>query len=286
MLDAYTFSNKDIISYISEHFIPFKINAETKIGKPLFEEFQGTGYPLIIFLDENKNELDRFYGYYPPDKFLVQLENVLSGENTFPALLTKYKLGDQSSETIFNLANKYLDRGDNNIAKELYAQILNHSDVSYQIFHKSKLSLGIIGLDDNYKILEKYISNYPDTPHLYESINYLLQYFKNNNFVELELNYYNKYIDKFSSDPWFLNQYAWRMTELNKNLDIALEKINISLDLISDDDIKKAMVLDTKAEIYWKLGNKNKSILIINEAINIEPENEYYKHQKNKFLEK
>ena len=285
MLDAYTFSNKNVINYISENFTPFKINAEAKIGQPLFEEFKGTGYPLIIFLDQNQNELDRFYGYYPPDKFLTKLENVQNGKNTFSALLTQYKLGDQSSETMFNLANKYFDRGDNALAKQLYSQMVNHSDVSYQIFHKSKLSLGIIDLDDNYKILEKYISNYPNSPYLYEAINYLLQYFKKNNFVELELNYYNRYVDIFSSDPWFLNQYAWRMTELNKNLDIALNKINISLDLISDDDTKKAMVLDTKAEIYWKLGNKNDAVLIINEAINIEPENEYYQHQKNKFLE-
>jgi len=285
MLDAYTFSNKNVINYISEHFTPFKINAETKTGKSLFEEFKGTGYPLIVFLDHNQNELDRFYGYYPPENFLSNLEKILNGQNTFPTLLTKYKLGDQSSETMFYLANKYLDRGDNNLAKELYTQIIVHSDVSYQIFHKSKLSLGIIDLDDNYEILERYISNYPNTPHLYDAINYLLQHFKKNNLVELELNYYNKYIDEFSFDPWFLNQYAWRMTELNKNLTIALKKINISLDLISNDDEKKAMVLDTKAEIYWQLGNKNDAVLIINKAINIDPDNEYYQYQKNKFLE-
>ena len=63
MLDANTFLNSNVINFIQENFIAFKINAETKIGKNLFEQYKGTGYPLIVFIDNNNNELDRFYGY-------------------------------------------------------------------------------------------------------------------------------------------------------------------------------------------------------------------------------
>ena len=52
MLDAHTFSNDNVINYISENFIPLKINAETKEGSALFQECNGTGYPLIIFFDK------------------------------------------------------------------------------------------------------------------------------------------------------------------------------------------------------------------------------------------
>tara|TARA_Y100000590_G_scaffold467183_1_gene645162 strand:+ start:2562 stop:3425 length:864 start_codon:yes stop_codon:yes gene_type:complete len=285
MLDANTFTNDIVINYISKYFIPLKINAETTYGKNLFTECNGTGYPLIIFFDKNKNELDRFYGYYPPEEFKLKLGNVVNGENTFPALLTKYKLGDQSSETVFKLASKYFDRGDDSLATTMYNEVIKHSNVSFQIFHQSKFSLARIALKDNYLLLEKYILEYPDTPHLYEAVNYLLQYFNKNNFEEMELKYYNKYIEKFSNDPWFLNQYSWRMTELNINLDLALQKINLSLELIDKDIKDKAMILDTKAEIYWKLGEVNKAILVINNAIALDPENPYYENQKNKFLE-
>ena len=44
------------------------------------------------------------------------------------------------------------------------------------------------------------------------------------------------------------------------------------------------MINDTKAEILWKLGETNKAIIIINESIDLEPENQYYQNQKNKFL--
>ena len=283
MLDANTFSDDKVIKLVSQNFIPIKINAETSAGSQLFNKFYGTGYPMIIFFDIYENELERFYGYIEPHDFIKKLNNIINGENTFPDLLAQYNLGNQSSETMFQLAEKYLDRSNDSMASHLYNQIIKHSDVSYKIFHKSKFSLCLIELKNNYKLLESYINEYPDSPHLYDAINYLLQYFNKNNYEAMELKYYNNYLDKFSSNPWFLNQYAWRMTELNRNLDFALEKINISLELIENKK-DRAMILDTKAEILWKLNNINDAILIINESINLDPDNNYYKNQKNKFL--
>jgi len=75
------------------------------------------------------------------------------------------------------------------------------------------------------------------------------------------------------------------MTELNTNLELALEKINLSLGIIDNNNKDRAMILDTKAEIYWKLGKINDAILIINDSIALDPDNEYYQNQKNKFLE-
>ena len=64
----------------------------------------------------------------------------------------------------------------------------------------------------------------------------------------------------------------------------ALQKINIALSIIDENDNNRAMINDTKAEILWKLGETNKAIIIINESIDLDPENQYYQNQKNKFL--
>ena len=109
-IDSETFTNEEVINKIEKNFIPIKINAESKYGLPLFEKYKGTGYPMILFLDKNKNELDRLYGFYGPDSFIKKLNNVLSGQGTFTDLLTKYKLGDKSSSTIFELAKKYFSK--------------------------------------------------------------------------------------------------------------------------------------------------------------------------------
>ena len=41
-------------------------------------------------------------------------------------------------------------------------------------------------------------------------------------------------------------------------------------------------ILDTKAEILWKLGDIEEAVEIIQEAIDIDPSSKYYKAQKKK----
>ena len=285
LLDSDTFTNEEVIQYIDNNFIPIKINAESEYGMPLYEKFKGTGYPMIIFLDKEKNEIDRFYGFYPPNDFILKLNNILSGDHTFPDLLTKYKLGDNSSSTIFELAKKYFSRGEYDDALQLYEKVLENKDLSYNMFHETNYSIGMIKLKNNESNnLEKYIRQYPESFLLKQSIINLLMYYKFNFLEKKELDLYNKYIDRFSNDPLFLNQYSWRMTELNINLDNALQKINLSLSLIKNDDKNQAMINDTKAEVYWKLGKVDKAIITINESISIDPDNQYYINQKEKFL--
>ena len=72
-IDSETFTNEEVINKIEKNFIPIKINAESKYGLPLFEQYKGTGYPMILFLDKNKNELDRLYGFYGADSFIKKL---------------------------------------------------------------------------------------------------------------------------------------------------------------------------------------------------------------------
>ena len=80
LLDSDTFTNEEVIQYIDNNFIPIKINAESEYGMPLFTKFKGTGYPMIIFLDKGKNEIDMFYGFYPPNDFILKLVRRLFDE--------------------------------------------------------------------------------------------------------------------------------------------------------------------------------------------------------------
>ncbi len=69
------------------------------------------------------------------------------------------------------------------------------------------------------------------------------------------------------------------MTELEKNLDLALEKIDLALEF--GEDIR---ILDTKAEVLWKLGLTEEALKVIKKCIERDPNKKYYKDQKNKFL--
>ena len=55
--------------------------------------------------------------------------------------------------------------------------------------------------------------------------------------------------------------------------------------LLANTEKGYANIIDTKAELLWKMGKKNDAVIVINDAIMLEPENEYYQIQKDKFLQ-
>ena len=137
------------------------------------------------------------------------------------------------------------------------------------MFHKSKLALGISSLKNNQLILKDYIQSYPDSPVLSAAINHLLNYYNTNSMINEELNLYNKYITKFNNDPWFLNQYAWRMTEIEMNLDTALEKINLSGHIVLCGWNTNAQNIISNLIEH----NKNLNFVLINEELESEMNN-------------
>ena len=284
MLDANTFTNQKVIKIIENNIIPKKINAGTKIGNELFETYKGRAYPLIIFLDHNKIEIDRFYGYLEPDSFIEKVENVLSEKKTYKTYYSNYIDGNKSAETLSALAQKCQDRGDDSLAFILYNELLLKNNLSLQDFHLAKFSISTLKMKENdISYLLEYLDTYPNSPHLENSIYKLSDYYKKMNLINDEKQLYNQYINNFLSNSSFLNMYAWRLSELNYNLDDALEKIELGINVIDKSDNSYPYLLDTKAEILWKLNRKEEAIMIINTALKIDPDNEYYKNQKIKF---
>ena len=286
MLDANTFSDKNTSEYLNQNFINIKIDAETQYGNKLFSEFNGTGYPLLLFLDSKKNELERFYGFLEAEQFLEKLTDIKNGNNTFPVLQAQFESGDNSAETMSILASKYAERGNDSLAVLLYQNVIISKNVSSKMFFEAKYFLSSqklkIGVTEE---LKKYINNYSDSPFLKDAVNDLIQYYRSEKLVDNEILYFKKYIERFSGDPWFLNKFSWRMTELNQNLDLALKKINHALDIIEQDANGIANIIDTKAEVLWKMGKIDEAIIVIEKAILLDPENAYYLNQKEKFMQ-
>ena len=75
------------------------------------------------------------------------------------------------------------------------------------------------------------------------------------------------------------------MAEIETNLEDALIKVRKAVSLTADDPQKQANIIDTEAEVLWKLKRYDKAIETIDKSIFIDPENQYFKDQKSKFLE-
>ena len=92
-------------------------------------------------------------------------------------------------------------------------------------------------------------------------------------------------IANFPENTGVLNSYAWRMAEIETNLKDALQKIKLAVQLAADDLQRQANIIDTEAEVLWKLKRFDEAIEAIERAIVIAPENQYFKDQKEKFIQ-
>jgi tetratricopeptide (TPR) repeat protein len=102
---------------------------------------------------------------------------------------------------------------------------------------------------------------------------------------EKELDIYAEMLVDFPDDPGVLNSYSWRMAEIEINLEDALIKVRKAITLTTDDLARQANIIDTEAEVLWKMKQYDKAIEAINRSISIDPTNEYFKNQKEKFIQ-
>ena len=247
---------------------------------------KGTGLPLLVYLNNNGQEIDRILGYLPPYEYLKRIKNIVSGNNTFLSLKNKFNGGSRNINVLSLLAQKCDSYKESEICDQVYSYIYNNKlKFNSEVIFKSEIIFGKRQLeyagDTSYLMILKENYNDPDKQKII--YNTLINYYQNNGDSDKESDIYKKYSDIFLSDINILNAYAWRMTEIQSNLEDALDKSIMAIKLSSNDLEKKANVLDTKAEILWLLNRYDEAISTINIAIEINPESDYFKGQRTKF---
>ena len=101
---------------------------------------------------------------------------------------------------------------------------------------------------------------------------------------EKELTIYSEMLSIFPNDPGALNTYAWRMAEIATNLEDALLKARKAVLITADDPNQQVNIIDTEAEVLWKMNRFDEAIQAIERAISIEPKYQYFRGQKEKFI--
>ena len=219
----------------------------------------------------------------PPEPFLEKLNQIKNGINTLPTLLGELELDGTKFSTLFKLANKYENMNDKASAREMINAILEAgTDSSGAAAFQSILYDARETRDSTPLIV--YADNNPNSEN---SINALQEamYLVRQRGVdpELEANLYIRVVNA-NKDPnsGFLNGFAWRMSELKLNLDLALEKVNWAIENEIDEK-NKHMYIDTKAEVLWKMGRVEEAIAEIEKCISFDSEDKYYGEQLEKF---
>ena len=284
-LEAVTLSDSKVIDFAKDNLISIKLDAwYDSIGIDLFNKYNGSYIPLLVFLNNKGEEVERVVGYKNPTEFLKILGNVILNKDTFLSLMNKFNSGDRNVKLINSIAIKVEDHNNDELSQEIYSLIQSDKqNYSSEIIIKSELYMAKSALYNNsLSEMNAFITKYSDPKNLSNAYSELVKYYQSNKDTLLEINTYKKMLSLFSDKPSFLNSYAWRMTELNTNLTDALVQVNKALNTLVIQDKSYAQILDTKAEVLWKLGLFQEAIIIIKIAIDIDPDSEYYRDQKKK----
>ena len=282
-LDADTYSNSSIISFAKNNLLSLKIDAEKGEGVELVKKYKVNGYPTIVFTNGNGDEIDRIVGYRPPEEFLKELKRIQSGINTLPALLSKLEQEPAKFSTLHKLINKYTDMDEKALAKEKINAIL---DADIDSAGTAAFLLVFLNAHETHDptALIKYANENLDNGYTEKALSKAKDILRNKgDNPEFEAEIYLRYIESLKEPTaGTLNGFAWRMSELDLNLEIALEKI-ISGILNTTDLDQKYMFIDTKAEVLWKMGRVEEALIEIEICVKGKPEDKYYREQKEKF---
>ncbi len=275
-----------MISFSKENFLSLKLKPwSNRKHSELFDTMKGTGLPLLVYLNNNGEEIDRILGYLPPDQYLRRIKDIYNGVNTFLALKNKFNDGSRNVNVVSILAQKCKSYRESTVCDHVYSYVYNNktnfsSETTFtsELIHSKKQlektgdTSFLMSLKENYTDIEKQKIIYTT----------LINFYQNNGDFEKESDIYKKYSDIFLSDIDVLNAYAWRMTEIESNLEDALDKSIMAIKLSSNNE-EKANIIDTKAEVLWLLNRYDDAITTINLAIEINPESDYFKGQRTKF---
>ena len=285
-MDTDTFSNSEVAQHATENLISVKVDVDKKEGSDLFSTFNGTAMPTLIFLDASGNEVDRIIGYLPPEQYLVKLAEIEGNINTLGACLQKYENGERTAQLIFMMAKKYTDRNKSDVAAKYYTELLElFPQLDERMASTARFELAYNQFKNgNLDPFNEFINIFPTSPMAQQALSLMARFYKGSDNKVSELRVYSRMLALYPNDPRTLNSYAWRMSEMELNLEDALVKARYAVALTEEDKDFQGGILDTEAEVLWKLGRFDDAILTIEKSLRIDPSNDYYMNQKIKFI--
>lgn len=150
-MEAETFTDQAVIDEMSDSYVWLKLNAETDPeGRQLQERFNITGYPGLLLLDGDGQEMERISGFVPAEAFRQRVAAAAGGPDSFVSLLRTASREPDSIDVQYRLAEEYIERGDFSAAIERLRRVIEldpenssgKADLSYYYLALSLASQG------------------------------------------------------------------------------------------------------------------------------------------------
>ena len=106
-MDSATFADPTVVGF-SNDFVFARFDG--KADSLLKDQLRISGYPTTILFKPDGDEIDRLFGYFPPDSFVLEINNYLAGINTLDDYLQRTAAAPADPALHYTLGEKYTAR--------------------------------------------------------------------------------------------------------------------------------------------------------------------------------
>jgi thioredoxin-related protein len=268
----------------SADWVKLRIDAEKGKGPEWAERFHVSGYPTIILLNSQGREIDRIAGYLPMPTFLETFKNFERGIGTFDSLQEQLAGSPDNLEVKFAVAQKLDERGQSQRSGELLQEILEADPRNASGFTDdaaAALAMVQFRLQGDPAILEGLLLAWPGIDVGPQVYNILVSLAARDGNVDGMKTLLKRSIEDYPNDPEVLNAFAWVAAEMQWNMPEALTLAEKAI-VLSD---SSANVLDTIAELHFRMGSHDAALKANAAALRQTPEDPYLIEQRQRYLE-
>ncbi len=273
-------------AFINENYISIKVNGQKGIGAEYKRKFNVVGYPTVLLLTADGEEIERLFGWRnEPEIYFQTLVDYTNDVNTIEYLLTEYKAHPDNIEHNYLVARRRLDRGERGLTRPYYEKIIAlDPDDTYGYRAESVGMLAVLDLYEHgdEQPLTDLLRGNQDAEQLRRGYDTLIRYYKAKAVKEKVLAAYDSVIAKLPENSGFLNGYAWYVYEqrIAGRYEHAITCAEQALAIDPD----KANIWDTLAWLEFETGEKDKAIAHMEKARALDPDRQYYSDNLEKML--
>jgi thioredoxin-related protein len=140
-LDTVTFVDSAVID-LSETMVFGKIDA--RADSVTADKYGVSGYPTVLLVNGDGSEIDRIYGYLPPDEFVETINDYLQDIGTLKDYLRRADT-NATTEVNYVLGEKYTGRGMFDDARSYYEKVIK-ADPDNKEGHTEDAMMGLADL--------------------------------------------------------------------------------------------------------------------------------------------
>lgn len=291
-LDNKVYSKPEIYDFANVNQINYKIDAEKGEGVEFAKKYKVQGYPTILFLDADGNEIDRIYGYVPMKDFKEMMTDYNKGINTYGDLKARLEKDPNDIEANLKFADKLMTLSELDDAKKHLNKIIE-ADPENKAGKTDDAKYKLASLSDKETILqnlESFISENPDSDILKEAyINLSESYFYVKNDEGNSEKWFKETLSKYPDDDMvnssygqYLNQRGYALMDKGTTEDDykkGLSFIDAALPFVSG-SVNEASAYYIQSKLYYNLKEYSKALESIDKSLKIFNRKLYRDHKE------